>query len=77
MSRTLLTSEEAARYLRCSVRTLGSLATSGRVPHRRPSGTRRCLYDPAELDLYLDGCQLETKTLPGGGRVVRPIETAS
>jgi hypothetical protein len=32
-------------------------------------GTRRCLFVRDELDLWLDGAELEVQDLPLGGRV--------
>jgi excisionase family DNA binding protein len=72
MNGTYMTVEEAAAALRVSQRTIHELTRTARIPHRRPSGTRRCLLLRDELDAWLAGTPLEVTELPGGGRVVRP-----
>jgi excisionase family DNA binding protein len=66
-----LTHDEAAEYLRMSPRSLHDLVAKRAVPHRRPAGCRRILYDAREIDLWLDGHELESLSTAGGGRVVR------
>lgn len=75
MSIGYLTVDEAAEALRVSRRTIHELTRSGRIPHRRPSGARRCLLRRDELEEWLDGAPLEVSELPGGGRVVRVVRT--
>jgi hypothetical protein len=38
---------------------------------------RRALFDPAELEAWESGAELEVLELADGGRVVRPIEGAA
>jgi excisionase family DNA binding protein len=67
-----LTAAEAAKLTRRSVRSIHELTRSGRIPHRRPAGTLRCLFVEDELDAWMDGAELEVVDA-GGSRVVRPI----
>ena len=67
-----LTVEDVAELLRCSKRTVHELTRTKSIPHRRVSGTRRCLFVRDELDAWLDGAKLEAAELPRGGRVVKP-----
>ena len=69
---TYLTVEEVAQALRVSRRTVHELTRTARIPHRRPSGTRRVLLVPEEIDAWLGGAPLEVTELPGGGRIVKP-----
>jgi excisionase family DNA binding protein len=64
--------EDVARLLGCSVRTVHERTRLAEIPHRRPPGTRRCLFLADELRDWLDGAQLELVELARGGRVVRP-----
>lgn len=66
-----LTTEEAARTLRCSLRTVQQLIADEAIPHRRIAGMRRVLIPPDELELALAGAELEAVPLARGGRVVR------
>jgi len=68
-----LTVDEAALLTRRSRRSIHELTRSGRIPHRRPPGTFRCLFVEDELRQWLDGAPLEVTELAGGGRVVRPV----
>lgn len=74
MTTTYLTSSEAAKLLRASTRTVHELTRRGAIPHRRFG--RRCLFLEAELRAWLDGAELETVPLRGGGRVVRVVPDA-
>jgi excisionase family DNA binding protein len=67
-----LTVEQVAERLHTSVRTIRERTRTAAIPHRRLPGQRRCLFLPHELDVWLDGAQLELVELDGGGRVVRP-----
>jgi excisionase family DNA binding protein len=67
----LMTASEAASVLKISLRTLHELARTRRIPHRRLAGQRRLYFREDELELWLDGCELEVVEL-GRGRVVRP-----
>jgi excisionase family DNA binding protein len=66
--------EDVAARLHCSKRTVHELTRTRRIPHRRPPGTRRCLFIAAEIDAWIDGAPLEAIELARGGRVVRPTE---
>jgi excisionase family DNA binding protein len=67
-----LTVEQVAERLHTSVRTIRERTRTGTIPHRRLPGQRRCLFLPRELDVWLDGAELDVVELAGGGRVVRP-----
>ena len=67
----LMTASEAASALKISLRSLHELARTRRIPHRRLAGQRRLYFREDELELWLDGCELEVVEL-GRGRVVRP-----
>jgi predicted DNA-binding transcriptional regulator AlpA len=69
-----LITPEAAAMNRSSTRTIHELARQGKIPHRRISGTRRCLFVEEEIAAWLNGAELERIDLPGGGRIVRPVE---
>jgi excisionase family DNA binding protein len=62
--------EDVAELLHVSTRTVRELTRSGRIPHRRVPGQRRCLFLEGELREWLDGAELEARELPRGGRVV-------
>ena len=66
-----LTVEETAQQLRCSVRTVQERIAKGTVPHRKIAGLRRVLVPVDELELMIDGAELETVAAPNGGRIVR------
>lgn len=75
-----LSTHEVAVLLRCSTRTIHELTRSRRIPHRRPPGTRRCLFLKEEIELWLDGASLEVLELASDGRAVtveadRPART--
>jgi excisionase family DNA binding protein len=67
--------EEVAARLRCSRRTVHELTRLREIPHRRLSGSRRCLFRVEELEAWENGADLELVELAGGGRVVRPAQT--
>jgi len=69
---TFLTVEDVAPMLGKSKRALHELTRTGRIPHRVLPYGRRCLFEPAWLEAWADGCELERIDLPGGGRIVRP-----
>ena len=71
------TTEEAADYLRTSVRGLRERTRLKRVPCRKIGGHRRILFTREELDAFLDGAELETVELPGNGWRVKPVEPAT
>jgi excisionase family DNA binding protein len=71
-----LTVDEAADFLRCSVRSLHGLTAAGRIPHRRLGGQRRLLFLEEELTAWVDGAELERLETRDGGRIVRPKEPA-
>ena len=67
-----LTTDDIARRLRCSRRSVHELTRTGAIPHRRPPGARRCLFVETEITAWLDGASLDVLDLPRGGRVVTP-----
>ena len=71
MKRDNLVSEEVAKQLRCSVRSVHGLTAAGRLPHRKLPGMRRVLYPREEIAQYLEGAELETIETSDGVRVVR------
>lgn len=64
--------EDVAERLRCSTRTVHELTRTNAIPHRRLSGSRRCLFRADELEAWENGSALQVTDLPHGGRVVRP-----
>lgn len=74
-TRSKLTVEEVAEMLRCSSWTVWDWARRGEIPHRKPPGKRRLLFDPGELEAWQDGAELETRRWGRDGRIVRPKET--
>jgi excisionase family DNA binding protein len=67
-----LTVEDVAARLRMSKRSVHERTRTATIPHRRPAGSRRCLFIEVELNEWLDGASLEVFECPSGGRVVRP-----
>ena len=65
----------ADRYGR-SLRWVHERTRAAAIPHRILPFSRACLFDPAWLDAWDDGCELERIDLHGGGRIVRPKEAA-
>lgn len=57
--------------------TIYELTRRSEIPHRKPPGRRELIFLPDELDAWEDGCELEVKQLPRGGRVVRPVKEPS
>ena len=72
MSRRFLLIGAAAERYGVSVRTLHRRCEAGAFPHRKLPGLRRLLFDPAHLEAFEDGAELERVELPNGGRLVRP-----
>lgn len=66
----LLTTEEAAVFLRRSPRAIRELTAKNAIPHRKMRGCRRVLFPRRELLAWLDGAALIVETAPGS-RVVR------
>ena len=64
----VMTSKEAALYLRVHVRTIYRLAKSGKIPSRRVGGSWR--FRKEQLDLWLSG----TEYLVSRGKGVRRPE---
>ena len=69
----LLLTEDLAKLLGLSRYTVGDQLRRGLIPHRRMPGTRRCIIPRRDFEAWLDGAELETVRLAGGGRIVRPI----
>ena len=65
---------DVARRLRCSTRTVHEMTRTARLPHRRLPGLRRCLFTTDELDRWESGAVLQVRVLPGGGRIVEPVD---
>lgn len=66
------TVEQTAAHLHVSVRTIREWTRTGRVPHRKLPGQRRCLFIPSELEAWVNGAELHRTDLPDGGRIVKP-----
>lgn len=71
--RFLATVEEIAPELAMSVWTLSEACRRLQFPHVKLPHRRRILIDRRHVAAYLDGAALESKRLPGGGRVVKPV----
>jgi hypothetical protein len=71
--RTYLDVDAVAALLHMSGRQVRDHCRQRRMPHRRPAGTRRLLFDEDELAAWLDGASLEVVESPAGGRVVRSV----
>jgi excisionase family DNA binding protein len=69
--------EDVAERLHCSTRTVHELTRTNAIPHRRPPGTRRCLFREEELEAWESGSPLEVTELPHGGRLVVPRRSAA
>src|SRR6478736_6475583 len=69
---SILTVDEAAKLIRLSPRTVHELVRRRAIPHRRIAGRRRLLFVERELALWLNGCELESRELGDGNRIVRP-----
>jgi hypothetical protein len=68
-----LTVEDVGRRYHASARTIREWARLHQVPHLRRSNSRRLLFLPSELEAFDAGAELETVSLPGGGRRVRIV----
>ena len=65
-------SEEVAQLLGLSRSTIQEQLSRNLIPHRKMPFTRRCLIPRADFQAWLDGAELETHYLAGGGRIVKP-----
>jgi excisionase family DNA binding protein len=72
MNDDFLRSEEVAELFGLSRSTIQEYLLRCLIPHRKMPFTRRCLIPRTDLDAWLDGAELETQFLAGGGRIVRP-----
>lgn len=72
----LLLVEDVAPLVGMAPSTLTEHCRRGRFPHRKLPGARRLLFAPADVQAYIDGCELEVRELADGGRVVRPVRRA-
>jgi excisionase family DNA binding protein len=64
--------EDAAAELGVATSTLHEWIRKGEFPARRRPHTRRYFIPRSELAAWVDGCELETKRLAGGGLTVKP-----
>jgi hypothetical protein len=71
-SRYLATVEEIAPELAMSAWTLGEACRRLEFPHVKLPHRRRILIDRRHVAAFLDGAELESKRLAGGGRIVKP-----
>jgi excisionase family DNA binding protein len=69
--RRFLVAEEVANRLRCSLRTVHELTRTGRIPHVKLDGSRRCLFREEELERWEAGADLEIQQVGSDGRIVR------
>jgi excisionase family DNA binding protein len=67
-----LLSEDVAELLGVSRSTVQEWLGRCRMPHRKMPFTRRCVIPAGDFEAWLDGCELETTQLGGGGRIVKP-----
>jgi len=67
----LFVEDVGARY-GVSTRWVHERTRLNEIPHRRLTGSRRCLFLEAELEAWDAGAALEVRELAGGGRIVRP-----
>lgn len=70
-----LLSEDVAELLGAARSTVQEWCRLGRIPNRRMPGQRRCIIPRRDFDAWLEGTELETIKLAGGGRIVRPVAT--
>ena len=70
--RHLATVEEIAPELAMSPWTLSEACRRLQFPHVKLPHRRRILIDRRHVAAFLDGATLESKRLPGGGRIVKP-----
>jgi len=64
--------EDIAPELGVAPSTLREWCRRGEFPHRRLPGKRRVFLSRADIEDYLNGAELETRLLSGGGRIVSP-----
>ena len=72
MSTEYLKVEDVAELLHISTRTVHEMTRQRRIPFRRPPYTRRCLFNLAEIEAWMNGAKLETEKFEGNGLAVRP-----
>jgi len=72
MSDEFMLSEDVARVLGLSRSTIQEQLSRCLIPHRKMPFTRRCLIPRRDFHAWLDGAELETQHLAGGGRIVKP-----
>lgn len=72
MSDEFLLSEDIAELLGLSRTTIQEQLWRCLIPHRKMPYTRRCLIPRRDFEAWMDGAELETQLLAGGGRIVRP-----
>jgi hypothetical protein len=74
----LLTVEKLTESLAgLSKRTIHEYTRKDLIPHRVLPHGRRCLFDPDEVQAWMNGAvDLERIDLPHGGRIVRPRQAA-
>lgn len=72
-----LLTEDVAAELGVSRSTVQEWVSRCLIPHRKPAHTRRCFIPRREFEDWLEGANLETRVLPGGGRVVRVVRPES
>jgi hypothetical protein len=68
----LMVAEEVAPLVGMAPATLAEHCRRGWFPHRKLPHSRRLLFPAADVEAFLNGCELETKSLGGGGRIVKP-----
>jgi excisionase family DNA binding protein len=69
----ILLLEDVAERYGVAVSTVQEWARRGRLPCFKPPGTRRVFVKLRDLEAWEDGCELETKRLADGGRIVKPV----
>lgn len=72
MTDDFMLSEDVAELLGLSRSTIQEYLSRCLIPHRKMPFTRRCIIPRADFDAWMDGAELETQLLAGGGRIVRP-----
>lgn len=70
----LATVEEMAPELHMSAWTLSEACRRLQFPHVKLPHRRRILIDRRHVEAFLAGAALESKRLPGGGRIVAPAQ---
>jgi hypothetical protein len=66
------TTDEVANRYGLSLRSVHELTRLRKIPHRVLPHSTRILFEPAWLEQWQDGAELETFDLPNNGRIVRP-----